>query len=469
MAKLLGEDNQTKPYIRHFTAEAFAFLLRKTRGANLSNIIKHMLTTLRSEPSKQFEEGLAMLFFESIKQVDHHIHSRGESIYKELLTQCYQEDVSVDNLSSNPIYNVLTKTTLLVLHHAYRQHFTPIINIILIELDAQLKVQPLNEKVVAIQASLLNMMVTVRKGSRVEDFKSVITRLQDLSKTLFTSPKGTYSNFLYTQTLRAVTGTLYNGSLEVVVSGGRVILETLSQFNDIDLVYGFYLSLAKLKWTNFTQLSLSYIIKYTSTYFSSNPFETILFLAEIFATDILDVNSGSMVSSVTAEGLLRFPAVKNEASLVDGILDILGKEYDWKQERDILNATDMNSEESDMSAITVLGSALSILPRIQISSDKVYTVVMSLFKSLAGFLDKNRDDNQVIDAPYVLGHKNFVLETLMGFTLESLASIAAHNAIVLAELKNIHGMLIDQVLVSYHRNEVVLSGIHKYLDLLYTG
>lgn len=67
MAKLLGEDNQAKPYVRHFTAEAFAFLLRKARGADLSKIIKCILDSLRAEPSAEFEEGLAMLFFESIK------------------------------------------------------------------------------------------------------------------------------------------------------------------------------------------------------------------------------------------------------------------------------------------------------------------------------------------------------------------------------------------------------------------
>ncbi len=67
LAKLLGEDNQAKPYVRHFTAEAFAFLLRKARGADLTKIIKCILDTLRVEPSKEFEEGLAMLFFESIK------------------------------------------------------------------------------------------------------------------------------------------------------------------------------------------------------------------------------------------------------------------------------------------------------------------------------------------------------------------------------------------------------------------
>lgn len=342
-------------------------------------------------------------------------------------------------------------------------------NIVLKDLETQLKNETINEKIVATQISLLSMMVTVRKGSRVEDFKPAIASLQHIAKTLFDSPKGTYSHYLYVQTLRSIIGTLYNGSLEVVVSGGRVILENLLNFNDIDLVYGFYLSLAKLKWPNFTQLSLSYIIKYTSSHFSTNPYETILFLSEIFATDILDLSSGMMSSSITPDGLLRFPSSKNEESLGDGVLAILGKEYDWAKERDILNATDMKAEESNMSAITVLGSALHILPKIHVPSDKLYTVVMSLFKSLAEFLNNNKEDNPVVDAPYVLAHKNFVLETLMGFALESLASIAAHNATVLSELKNIHSKLMDEILINYHRNEVVLSGIFKYLDLLYSG
>lgn len=67
LAPLLGEDNQAKPYVRHFTAEAFAFLLRKARAADLTKIMKHMIDALRADPSEQFEEGLAMLFFESIK------------------------------------------------------------------------------------------------------------------------------------------------------------------------------------------------------------------------------------------------------------------------------------------------------------------------------------------------------------------------------------------------------------------
>ncbi|KAG2222074.1 hypothetical protein INT45_007960, partial [Circinella minor] len=67
ISSLLGEDHKQKPYIRHFTAEAFAFLLRKTRGKDFANITQHILTSLRENPSEQYIEGLAMLFFECMK------------------------------------------------------------------------------------------------------------------------------------------------------------------------------------------------------------------------------------------------------------------------------------------------------------------------------------------------------------------------------------------------------------------
>lgn len=67
LSKLLGEDNESKLYIRHFTAEAFAFLIRKTRGKDLAEIIQVILHSLRSDPSVKYTEGLALLFFECAK------------------------------------------------------------------------------------------------------------------------------------------------------------------------------------------------------------------------------------------------------------------------------------------------------------------------------------------------------------------------------------------------------------------
>lgn len=121
-----------------------------------------------------------------------------------------------------------------------------------------------------------------------------------------------------------------------------------------------------------------------------------------------------------------------------------------------------------MSAIAVLASALRLLPKIQVSVDKVFTVGMALFVSLSDFLKKNATNNQLVDAPFVLAHKNFVLESLMGLVLESLAGIAANNAAVFDEMKNIHDKLVYEILVEHSRNEVVLSSIYRYLDLLYS-
>ncbi|CAO3621219.1 unnamed protein product [Mucor hiemalis] len=470
LANLLGEDNQAKPYVRHFTAEAFAFLLRKARGADLTKIIKCILNTLREDPSENFEEGLAMLFFESVKQIDHRLHSRGEAIYKELLIQSFNEKVKADDLPSSPIHQLLIKTTLLTLHHTYRQHYTPIIDIVLNELDTRFKEKKLDETVVSILMSLITMFVTVRKGSRIENYKPIISRLEQVSKTVFGAKANAFPNYLYTEVFRSITGTLYHGSLEVVISGGRVILDTLNNFNDVELVYGFYLALAKLGWSNYTQICLPYIIKYTSTQFSKHSYATILFLSEILSTDALVLNSGSLSSSLTPEGLLRFPAPsKKQKSVVQSIVDIMSSKFDWEKERDLLNATDMNAEESNISAISILASALRILPKIQISDDQVFTVSMSLFVSLSDFLKKDQVNNELVETPYVLARKNFVLESLLGLVLESLAGIAAQSATVLEEMKKIHSKLVDQVLVDHSRNEVVLSGIYKYLDLVYSG
>ncbi|KAI8059768.1 armadillo-type protein [Thamnidium elegans] len=468
LAPLLGEDNQAKPYVRHFTAEAFAFLLRKARAADLTNIIKHVLNALRAEPSEQFEEGLAMLFFESIKQIDHRLHSRGEAIYKELLIQSYEEDVAIEDLPSNAILNLVTSTTLLTLHHTYRQHYTPIVDIVLSELDKQLKAKSIDEKNLCIQMSVLNMFVTVRKGSRVADFKPIISRLQEFTKVIFSQKN--YYNYTYTQILRTVTGTLFHGSLEVVISGSRVILETLQSFDDIELVYGFYLSLAKLGWPNYTQICLPYIIKYTTSHFEGRTFETILFLSEILSTNALQLNSGTLSSSLTADGLLRLPAAdKNKKSMVEGILEIMSSDLNWAEERDILNATDMKSDESKMSALSILASALRILPRVQVSVDKVFNVLMSLFNSLTSFLKKDVENDELIETPYVLAHKNFVLESLLGLVIESLAGIAAHNPAVLEKMKENHEKLVEEILVNHSSNEVILSGIFGYLDLLRSG
>ncbi|KAF7724248.1 U3 snoRNP protein [Apophysomyces ossiformis] len=465
LSKLLGEDHKSKPYIRHFTAEAFAFLLRKARGKDLEDIVRHILASLRSNATKEYEEGLAMLFFECIKQVDHRMHSRGEAIYKVLLHQSYEE--LSEDLAANATYQLLSNTTLLVLHHTYREHFTPVITLLLREIDTILKGQSLDAEKLLILVSLLALCVTVRKSSRIQDPKPIIERLQKITSLLFTSKQGSFPQALYVQTLRTITGVLCFGTLEVIVGGGRSMLQSVISYDDAVLVYGFFLGLAKLEWSNFTQVTLPYVIKYASEKFSTYPQETVLFLSELVASNALTINSGMLSSSVTAEGLLRFPMVKNSKSVPNGILDILSATYDWAKERNRLNETSVTEIEcSNVSSIAVISAALNLVPSIQIPFDDAFKTIVSLYDSLLSFLATEAEGNDVVYEKFVIGRKNFVLEALLGLSIESLARMAAtQEGDALSKLRTLQESVVSKVLALHGHNETILRGVFKLMDL----
>jgi U3 small nucleolar RNA-associated protein 20 len=210
--------------------------------------------------------------------------------------------------------------------------------------------------------------------------------------------------------------------------------------------------------------------RYTSAHFDTSTQETILFWSEIISTDVIGSNNaGSLASSFTAKGLLRFPSAKGQTSLPQGLMNIMNQSFDWEKERNALNTTDMDADDCNISAITILASILHLVPVIEIPLDKVSQILISLLGSLKDFLKKDAANNILVDAPYVLAHKNFVLECLLGLILEALAGIAEHDSNVLTQMKNIHEELINDILLVYSTNEVVLSGIYRYLDLLYSG
>lgn len=67
MCHLLGKDQHVRAHIRRYTAEAFAFLMRKARKEKLADLIRHILESLLENGTEEYIEGLSMLFFESMK------------------------------------------------------------------------------------------------------------------------------------------------------------------------------------------------------------------------------------------------------------------------------------------------------------------------------------------------------------------------------------------------------------------
>lgn len=71
-----------------FAAEAFGFLLRKLKPSESAEVYAFILQSLREETSPKIAdsycEGLAVLFFEIVKQVNHNLHSRVQYVLKNL-------------------------------------------------------------------------------------------------------------------------------------------------------------------------------------------------------------------------------------------------------------------------------------------------------------------------------------------------------------------------------------------------
>lgn len=356
LTPLLGEDNQQKPYIRHFAAESFAFLLRKARGKDLTHIMEYILERVRKEPNEEFVEGVSMLFFECIKQVDHQLHSRGVAIFKELITQMYREDVNSSNIEENATFRTLSKTTLLVVHHTYRQHITQLLDMILSETNthiSQVEKKPSEQDLLklSIVIHVLVIAVTARKSSRVPDHKPITTCLQRIADVILVGKPKVQCPFLTTEFLRLATAIFALGSLENCVGSGKVVLDRLSEYHDGPATYGFVLGLAKIQWSNFTQIMLPYVVKICTLHFNTYFNQTVLFLAELLETQAIRIAPGMISSNVTPEGLLRFPtengtkdkkkARTDKKSFVDSLLEALRQEYDWEHERDILNNVDV--------------------------------------------------------------------------------------------------------------------------------
>ncbi|KAI8366801.1 armadillo-type protein [Radiomyces spectabilis] len=465
LAKLLGEDHSTKPYIRHFTAEAFAFLMRKLRGKDLADMVEHILSSLSAEPSREYTEGLAMLLFECIKQVDHRLHSRGEAVYKELLQQTCQ-GVSNPDLDLSAVVDLLNKTTLLTLHHTYRQHFSPIINIVLNAMDAQLQGPSFDEKQLTILMTTVTHIVTVRKASRVEDHKPIINRVQQVVKLVFQNPADNVTEELQKETLRAATGLLCFGNLDIVVTGGRLLLDSITCCSNAKLVYGFLLGLAELNWPNFTQVALPYIVRYAAEQYESQTEDTILFLSQMVVSDAYQVTPGMLSSCVSTEGLLRFPTVEGKKTISKGLLDALSASYDWEKETDILNNTDVtNASSSTGSAITVISAVLNLIPHIQLSASDAFTALLVLFHSLKSYLTSS--NSPLVRSSFVLGHKNYALGCLVGLSVESLTkTFSANNGMSQEQFLQLHDILFQDVLPNQKDHEVVLRGIFTYMDHL---
>ena len=215
MAPLLGRESQ-KSHTTQFAAEALSYLIRRAAVSYnkdtkpLRNVVKYIVQDLGSFEVERgnlelYRHGLMALFVDSIKGVDRRLHSRGVQIYQTLLEDVLESCGGQQRVNAELIYG----TTIGLLHFTDAQGFQPILEAITKQV---MKLNMLSgDARIAICGRLIFIVSTVRRGSRIANWASLLNTLNHLLGVCDNATPGTV-----TQVYRAAAVILQSSSLDIM-------------------------------------------------------------------------------------------------------------------------------------------------------------------------------------------------------------------------------------------------------------
>ena len=232
MAPLLGKQNQ-KPFITRFAAEALSFLVRKAGAAfhrdkkPLEAIIRHILEDLeeswRQGNVEQYEIGLMVLFVESVKGIQRGVHSSGQVILQELLTQTFNSSFLMPSTQQpSPAEKVFCGVLIALIHHTDADTFKPLLGVMVEKLRS---VELNSSEIIRLSARLLFLVSGARKGSRIEGWTPILERLNRLINVV--NQKGSAISSAIPDVLAAFAVAIQNCPLDVAIPYIR-LLETFT-------------------------------------------------------------------------------------------------------------------------------------------------------------------------------------------------------------------------------------------------
>ena len=224
MAPLLGKV-QRKAYIARFAAEAMSFLIRKAalafskNQAPLSLIVSHIIddyerTGIEQKDAAVYRYGIMNLFAGSMKGVGRDFHSCSKTIYERLLL----------HLKTSMSAELICGLTTNLVHHADAESFAPFLDMLLAHINST---SSLSLDEAAFSAELVFTICTVRKGSRISEWKPVISSVRALLR-IYESSDHAVSCHTMISLQKAVACVLQMAPFDTLISISRVAMEDLS-------------------------------------------------------------------------------------------------------------------------------------------------------------------------------------------------------------------------------------------------
>ncbi|KAN0062771.1 U3 snoRNP protein [Thecaphora frezii] len=188
-------------HTRRFASEAFAHLMRKTRGRQLDNIIAVMLRDLeemmrvedetgryvgrrRKRPSSSFSRGIAGIWAEGCKSLEKRLHSKTSSLLQGLFrsSSTSGKQPQQRNYAHVARLTVGRLTLIALVHHSQASFFTPVVELLidlvekrrqsLEDLGSAIDGEKYGDQAVVAAIESIEWLATaagVRKGTRLSD------------------------------------------------------------------------------------------------------------------------------------------------------------------------------------------------------------------------------------------------------------------------------------------------------------
>ncbi|KAJ2614146.1 U3 snoRNP protein, partial [Coemansia sp. RSA 1365] len=316
VSPMLGVERQ-KANVRRFIAESMSFLIRKLRGDALQQFVEHVVHALIECPPNRlvdFRDGIGLLFFECMRNVESQLHSRAPAIMTAILRELYKEEPVGRRLEDNNVYVLVALVTKLSLHYTKRESSQRLWSVLFLEYDAQVQalVEQRTERAFpfACLLGLLKTATVMRKGSRVAEYKVLFQRCKTafaVTETI-SSIDEDMAGIVAHERLCWLTGLLLQCELSDMVSIGKVLLDVAFSTEPLPSLLSMAQTLARLKWPQWNQIMLPYIVRITVSRWESNRTTLLMFWNEFFHYDLFNSRTAGMSSVVTTRGQVLFPA-----------------------------------------------------------------------------------------------------------------------------------------------------------------
>lgn len=284
MAPLLGREPQ-KFYTTRFAAEAMSFLVRKAalvyhrKQRPLNLIIESILEDLDSNigPAQAFDVykyGIMTLLVESIKGIDRQLNSCAASIYRCLLTRILEKDASGSTRTRAVIFGVTTA----LIHHTDSVTISPILEIIFESIRSQSN--SLTHSGITIYGKLLFIVITVRNGSRVQNWLPIFSALISL---LEKCKETTDENI--SQIFNTAATIMQLAPLEIVIPRTRAVMDLILYDQNVRHFMPFLNFFCELGRERFHDLLFPYFTSFVTSYWEKNELELLLSLPKIIGAN----------------------------------------------------------------------------------------------------------------------------------------------------------------------------------------